>query len=132
MIPPAGEAEAERPWMPVAETDESGDAYTIKLELPGVSAEDIEIGITDRDLCINGEVREEEEGATALRMRMGRLHYHTTLPSDVDDDKVEASLHDGVLTVRVPKAAQGRTRRIEVSGNHGKEQQKRPRQEGRH
>jgi HSP20 family protein len=115
LVPPSGETETDRPWVPIAEIDESDDAYMIKLELPGVAPADIEIGITDRELCINGEVREEEEGSSALRVRVGRFHYHTSLPSDVDEKNVEASMDEGVLTVRVPKAAQGRTRRVEVT-----------------
>jgi HSP20 family protein len=128
LIPSAGESETDRPWVPVAEIDESDDAYMIKLELPGVTPEEIEIGITDRELCINGEIREEEEGSTALRVRMGRFHYHTSLPSDVDEKNVQASMEEGVLTVRVPKAAQGRTRRVEVTEARPKGQ-RRSRQE---
>ncbi|GII34583.1 Hsp20/alpha crystallin family protein [Planotetraspora mira] len=124
LIPPSGETEMDRPWVPVAEIDESDDAYMIKLELPGVAPEEIELGITDRELCINGEIREEEEGSTALRVRMGRFHYHTSLPSDVDEKNVQASMEEGVLTVRVPKAAQGRTRRVEVTEARSKGQRR--------
>ncbi|GII59899.1 hypothetical protein Pth03_82880 [Planotetraspora thailandica] len=124
LIPSSTETEMERPWVPVAEIDESDEAYMIKLELPGVAPSDIEIGITDRELCITGEVHEEEGGGGALRVRMGRLHYHTSLPSDVNESNVEASLEDGVLTVRIPKAAQGRTRRVEVTEARGKGQRR--------
>jgi HSP20 family protein len=110
--------------MPLAEIDESDDAYVVKLELPGIAPTDIEIGISGRELCISGEVREEEEGSKALRVRAGRFHYHTSLPSDVDEENVKASMDEGVLTVRIPKAAQGRARRIEVTEERSKSPQR--------
>jgi HSP20 family protein len=115
LIQPAAETEAERPWVPVAEIGETDDAYVVRLELPGIAPADIEIGIRDRELCVNGEVREDEEASNALRVRVGRFHYHTTLPSDVDADNVEASMDEGVLTLRIPKAQQGQSRCIEIT-----------------
>jgi HSP20 family protein len=47
---------------------------------------------------------------------MGRFHYHTSLPSDVNPDDVEASMDEGVLTLRIPKAHEGQGRRIEIKG----------------
>jgi HSP20 family protein len=119
LVQPAAETEADRPWVPVAEIDETDDAYTVRLEMPGVAPAAIEIGISDRELCVNGEIREErgdDEGRNALRVRVGRFHYHTTLPSDVDADTVEASLDEGILTLRIPKAQDGQGRRIEITG----------------
>ena len=119
MVQQPVETDAERPWIPVAEIDESDDAYVVKLELPGVDPDGVEVGIRDRDLCINGEVREEEEeGSNALRVRLGRFHYHSTLPSDVDADNVEASMNEGVLTLRIPKPKQGHGRRIQITNGH--------------
>jgi HSP20 family protein len=102
--------------MPVAEIDEDDDGYLIRLELPGIMPDDIDIGIRDRELCVNGEVREEEERSNALRVRTGRFHYHTSLPSDVDPDNVEASMDQGVLTLRIPKATRAQGHRIEITG----------------
>ncbi|HEV7932559.1 MAG TPA: Hsp20/alpha crystallin family protein [Actinomadura sp.] len=107
--------EAERPWVPVSEIAETDDAYVIRLELPGISPDDIDVEVRDSELCVNGEVREEEEGSNALRVRVGRFHYHTSLPSDVDAENVEASLDEGVLTVQIPKAQEGRGHRIEIT-----------------
>jgi HSP20 family protein len=121
LVQPTVETGAERPWMPVAEIDESDDAYVVRLELPGITPSDIEIGIRDRELCVNGEVREEEEGSNALRVRMGRFHYHTSLPSDVDADNVEASMDEGILTLQIPKAQRDQGRRIEITGGRSED-----------
>lgn len=110
------ETEVERPWMPVAEIEETDDAYVAKIELPGIAPAEIGIVIRDRELCVSGEVREEDEGFNALRVRVGRFHYHTSLPSDVDAENVEASSDEGVLTLRIPKAQHGQGRRIEITG----------------
>lgn len=114
---PSIEPEAERPWMPIGEIDENDEGYVVRLELPGISPDDIDIGIRDRELCVNGEVREEEkERPNALRVRTGRFHYHTSLPSDVEADNVEASMDQGVLTLRIPKAKRAQGHRIAITG----------------
>jgi HSP20 family protein len=115
LIQPTAETEAERPWVPVAEIDENDDAYIVRLEMPGIAPDEIDIGIRDRELCVNGEVREGEEGSNTLRLRVGRFHYHTSLPSDVDADNVEASMDEGVLTLRIPKAHEGQARHIQIT-----------------
>lgn len=115
LIQPAMETEAERPWVPVAEIDETDDSYVVRLELPGIMPDEIEIAIRDRELCVNGEVREEEERSNALRVRVGRFHYHTSLPSDVDADSVEASLDEGVLTLRIPKEQRAQGHRVPIT-----------------
>jgi HSP20 family protein len=46
--------------------------------------------------------------------RTGRYDYRVTLPGQADAEQIEAKLHDGVLTVRIPKTEQTRPRRIEV------------------
>jgi HSP20 family protein len=122
LIQPVAETEAEagRPWMPVAEIDEEDDGYVVRLELPGIAQDDIDIGIRDRELCVSGEVREEDEGSNALRVRVGRFHYHTSLPSDVDADNVQATMDDGVLMLRIPKARQSQGHRIEIGGGRAK------------
>ena len=65
---------------------------------------------------VTGE-RKERERVGILRRRtrtVGRFHYEVLLPGEVDEEAVEASLHEGVLTVRVPKPLSERPRRIPV------------------
>ena len=103
-------------FVPMADIEESDDAFTIELELPGVKKDDISVEVSDRRVVVSGE-RKEKERVGILRRRtrsVGRFHYEVTLPGGVDDDAVEASLGEGVLTVRVPKAAGERPRRISI------------------
>jgi HSP20 family protein len=100
-------------WLPVVETQETEDAYLVRAELPGMKSDDINVELRGNELRVTGEVKEEDSGKT-LRHRHGKFAYRSTLPADADADKIDAELSDGILTVHVPKAAQARSRRIEV------------------
>jgi len=103
-------------FTPLADVEETDDAYVVELELPGVKKNDIEISLSGRRLLVSGE-RKEKERVGVLRRRtrsVGRFQYEVLLPGDVDGDAVTASLDEGVLTVRVPKSTGDRPRRIEV------------------
>jgi HSP20 family protein len=103
-------------FTPLADVEETDDGYLIEIELPGVDKKDIDIAVAGRRLTISGE-RKEKERVGILRRRtrsVGRFEYDIQLPGDIDEDGVNASLADGVLTVRVPKATTDRARRITV------------------
>jgi HSP20 family protein len=104
-------------FLPLADVEETEDVYTIELELPGIKKEDIDISLAGRRLTVSGE-RKEKERKGVLRRRtrsVGRFYFEVTLPGDVDESGVTASLDQGVLTVRVPKANADRPRHIEVN-----------------
>ena len=103
-------------FTPLADVEEADDAYVVEVELPGVGREDVDVELTGRRLTVSGE-RKERERVGILRHRtrtVGRFRYEVVLPGEVDEAGVEAFLGEGVLTVRVPKAAGARPRRIEV------------------
>jgi len=113
-----GEAGSER-WVPAVETNETDDAYLVRAELPGMKREDVDVELRGNELRITGEVKDEAEGkeeaeGKPLRHRQGKFAYRTSLPADADTEKIDAQLTDGILTVRLPKAAQARSRRIEI------------------
>lgn len=115
---PAGEAGADA-WLPTVETDETDDAYLVRAELPGMKPEDVDVELSGSELRITGEIKDEEkeEGeGKPLRSRHGKFAYRTSLPADADTDNIDAQLADGILTVRLPKAAQARSRRVEIKG----------------
>ena len=104
-------------WSPLADVEETEDAYSVEIELPGVAREDIDIQLDHRELTVSGEIKEKERSGVLRRRtrRVGQFHYAVTLPGDVDADNVDAQLRDGVLTVRVPNAAHLRRRRIPIA-----------------
>lgn len=107
-----------RTWAPPADVSETEDAYLVEVDLPGVKRGDIEIDLVGSELSISGELKERErQGWFRHRTRrVGQFAYRVTLPQDVDADRIEANLADGVLTVRAPKTEAAKRRRITING----------------
>ncbi len=104
-------------FTPLADVEESDDAYLVEVELPGMKRDDIAVELAGRRLTVSGE-RKERERVGILRRRsrsVGRFHYEVVLPGDVEEEGVSASMDEGVLTIRVPKPASERPRRIAIS-----------------
>jgi HSP20 family protein len=103
-------------WIPVTDIEETEDAWVIEAEVPGVDRDDVNVELRDSELVITGEIKEKErKGILRRRTRKtGQFEYRVTLPGKTDAEHIEANLHDGVLTVRVPKAETAKPRRIEV------------------
>ena len=104
-------------WRPAADVEETADAYVVELELPGVKRDDVTAEFGGSELTVSGQVKERERvGFLRTRTRpVGRFDYRVSLPAEVDEDKVTASLADGVLTVRVPKTERARQRKIPIT-----------------
>jgi HSP20 family protein len=109
----AGDGQA---WAPPVDVEETDDAWIIEAELPGVRREDVNVEVRDSEVMITGEIKERERAGILRRRtrRVGEFEYRVTLPNELDAEGVDATLKDGVLTVRVPKAEQARPRRIDV------------------
>lgn len=103
-------------FTPLADVEETADAYLVEIELAGVKRDDIDIDVSGRHLSVRGE-RKEKERVGFLRRKertVGRFSYEVTLPGDVDEDGVEAHLDHGVLAIRLPKPERDRPRRIPI------------------
>jgi HSP20 family protein len=103
-------------FTPLADVEESDDAYVVEIELPGVKRDHVDIEVAGRRIRVRGE-RKEKERVGILRKRertVGRFHYEVTLPGDIDDGGIKADLDEGVLTVRLPKPEREQPRRIEI------------------
>ena len=89
---------------------EHPEEFVVTAELPGFEQAEIDLRITDRSLWIEAEHEEEEhEGAERhirRERRSERMHRSVRLPEAIDPDGAEAKLHNGVLTISVPKAHQ--------------------------
>jgi HSP20 family protein len=114
-------------WVPPADIEETDDEYLVEVDLPGVRPEDIKLELHDDSaLWITGEYQERERTGVLRRQtrRNGQFEYVVMLPGEVDPDRIEADLHDGVLLVRLAKSQGGQSRRIEIkaSGNTGRVQ----------
>lgn len=108
------------PWTPLADISETDDAYVIEAELPGVSRDQVNVEINDREVVVSGEITEpqDDEGRRRRRRarRTGRFEFRTVLPGDISPEGVTANLNDGVLTVTVPKSEAAKPRHVEITG----------------
>jgi len=98
---------------------DEGDRIVLRAEVPGMSAEEIEIDATGKVLTIAGERKRPkvDERASAHRRERGhgRFKRAISLPQEIDPDGVEARYELGVLEVVMPKAEAARPRKIEVA-----------------
>lgn len=105
-------------WTALADIEETDDAFIVEIDLPGVRAEDVNLELRNNELRISGEVREKERVGVLRRQtrQVGQFDYVVGVPGDIDPDKVDASLSDGVLAIRLGKSTASKPRRIEVKG----------------
>ena len=98
-------------------TRRTDSAYSIEIELPGVRREDVDVDLNGNELVVTGELKERErEGLFRRRTRrVGDFELRVTLPGQLREADVEASLAYGVLKVYVPKAGNTKTNKITVS-----------------
>ena len=102
---------------PALNTWEDGDSAYVEAELPGLRLEDVEIYVAGNELRIGGERKiASPEGASWHRRErtQGRFSRTVTLPWEIDADRVEATLRDGVLTVKLPKCESCKPRKVKV------------------
>ena len=110
---------AESVYIPVNVSSDD-DGFVISAYVPGIQAEDLQIEVLEDSISIEGEfVPEEDENMRLLRQEQptGRFQRNLRLRSQLDASKVEADVKDGILTLRVPKAEQAKTRKIAVKAN---------------
>ena len=111
-------------WAPALDISERKDAYLVTVELPGVTARDVEIMFEDGLLTIQGERHPAGDPAAEkvhrAERRYGAFRRSITLPSHVMADAIEATAQDGVLRILVPKAPEVRAKRIQVRAGKSK------------
>jgi HSP20 family protein len=103
---------------PLTNLTENKDNYYVRAELPGVKGDELDIQVTGNNLAISGErkIAAEQEGARYHRREReaGTFSRMIGLPGEVDTDKVDASLENGILTIVVPKAEIAKPKQITV------------------
>jgi len=103
--------------VPPADVYEDADGITLQLDIPGVSKDRLNLQANKNTLLIEGNARlDMPQGMTALYADVRSTLYRRSfvLSDELESEKTEASLKDGVLTVRIPKRAEVKPRRIEV------------------
>lgn len=97
---------------------DTGQAFVVRADLPGVSDKDLQISLNQDVLTVAGERRSDApEGYTVHRQERAPLRFSRsfTLPSKVDAEGTTAVLKNGVLTLTLPKAPEAQPRKISVT-----------------
>lgn len=104
---------------PAVNITEDGDCYYVRAELPGITADAIELQVNGRNLSISGERRIESEGENARYHRRereaGRFSRVIGLPGDIDADTIEAKMVNGLLTIAIGKSEASKPKKITVN-----------------
>lgn len=103
--------------LPLMELHDDGDALSARVELPGFAEKDVHVDLNGSTLTLRGERQAVvPEGYSVHRQERGTMSFARTitLPCPIDADGVEATLRDGVLSLRLPKAREAQPRTIEV------------------
>lgn len=105
-------------FAPAAEMEETPEAVYLKLEVPGMAAEDIDLQVSAEAVAISGERRSEtkteEKGLTRSEFRYGSFHRVIPLPARVENTNVNAEYKDGILNLTLPKAEEEKNRVVKV------------------
>jgi len=113
-----GDLPALREWAPSVDFSENDDAYTERVEIPGLEPKDVHVMLQDNVLTVKGEKKQEltekDERFYRTERSYGAFSRSIRLPSSVDGSKVTAVFHNGVLTVTVPKGPEAKAATIPI------------------
>ena len=109
-----------RTWIPPVDMYETDDALILKAELPGVSKDDVHVEVHQNTLILRGERKPEaqvkEDSYHRVERAYGSFQRSFVLPTLVDQEHVQATYHDGVLELRLPKSEAAKPKRIAIQG----------------
>jgi HSP20 family protein len=106
-------------WAPAVDVSETDDKVIVKVDVPGVNPEDMEISLMENVLVIKGEKKREEEEKKENFYRVERFYgsfmRSIPIPCEVEEDKIEATYKDGVLKIILPKKPEEKKKVIKIN-----------------
>lgn len=107
-----------RSALPRTDLEDTENAVTVRMELPGVDPQDVDIRVAGGLLTVRGEKKAESEQRRGsyqyVERQFGSFQRTVQLPSSADPDKVDAAFKNGVLTVTLAKRPEAKPKRIAV------------------
>ncbi len=107
-------------FVPAVDVYENNEKVVLKLEIPGIREEDVDIRVENQALTVRGErkfeAEEKEENFHRIERRYGSFLRSFTLPTTVDTENVQASYNAGVLKLELKKKASAQPRQIKING----------------
>ena len=106
-------------FTPAAELTDKGDTYHLKLELPGINKDDLDIEVTAEAVSVKGErqlkTKTEEDGVTRSEFHYGSFQRVISLPGRINNQSVVADYSDGILELTLPKAEEEKHKIVKVN-----------------
>lgn len=105
-------------WSPATDIYETKDDFVFKLEVPGMTKDDIKIEFNNDTLIIKGDRKEEkevkEDDYHRIERRCGTFTRSFNIPKNIDEKKIDASIKDGILELRLPKKEEAKAKAIPI------------------
>lgn len=105
-------------WIPQLDVVENENEYLVALELPGLGKDDVSITLVENKLTIEGEKKQvekaEDKQMHRVERRYGKFQRQIQLPDLVDQDKIDATFKDGILSITLPKSEKAKPKTISV------------------
>jgi len=117
-LTPASETLSMGNFVPAVDIYEDAHKLILKLEVPGIRREDLDIRVEGRTLLVKGErkfeAEEKEENFHRIERRYGSFVRSFTLPGSVNTDEIAATTADGVLSISLAKKPEAKPKQIQV------------------
>ena len=108
-------------WHPTTDIYDTKDNYVLKMELPGLKKEDVNIEFENNTISVSGERKEEKDVQKDdyhwTERYNGKFYRAFRLPKNVDGEKINASMKDGILELKVAKPEEKKQKNISISVN---------------
>ena len=108
-------------WNPAVDVKENEGSFVLTADIPGLTKKDVKISINNRVLNLHGERKEEkenEDGKFYYRERhIGSFSRSFQLPETVNEDGIQASFRNGVLSIELPKLEESLPKDLEIKIN---------------
>ncbi|MEB3160646.1 MAG: Hsp20/alpha crystallin family protein [Synechocystis sp.] len=105
-------------FSPMAELTENDEAYVLKVELPGIKPEELDIQASKDSISIMGERQDtresESDGFRRTEFRYGKFHRVIPIPGMIQNTDVKADYEAGILTLTLPKAEESKNKVVKV------------------
>lgn len=105
-------------WVPAVDIIEEKDRFVLRADLPGVSADDIDVNMDDGVLSLSGErsleTNSEVDGLRRVERASGKFYRRFSLPETANAEEISAKSANGILEISIPKVPQTQARRITV------------------
>jgi HSP20 family protein len=116
-------------FIPPADVIVSDEGVTVYMDVPGLNADSLEIELENDVLTVHGErpfpyaTEDGERSVRRVERRFGKFERSLRVPRGLDPDAVEASLVDGVLTLRIPKPESQKPRKVQIKAGTSQPQE---------